>query len=77
MEQRTLTYFGNTSQERVERALTDLQNAKGVLLIDDEDRENEGDLIYSAQHIRQEDMALMIRHCSGVVCLCLTDHKAD
>ncbi|MGJ1434104.1 3,4-dihydroxy-2-butanone-4-phosphate synthase [Sphingobacterium spiritivorum] len=77
MEQRTLTGFGNSSQQRVEQALTDLQKGKGVLLIDNEDRENEGDLIYSAQHIQQEDMALMIRHCSGVVCLCLTDHKAD
>ncbi len=38
---------------------------------------NEGDLIFSAQHMSVQDMALMIRECSGIVCLCLTNEKAD
>ena len=37
--------------------------------------ENEGDLIYSAEHLTARQMALMIRECSGIVCLCLTDEK--
>ena len=72
-----LTQFGISSQERVEKALKQLQNGKGILLTDDENRENEGDLIFSAQHINVQNMALMIRECSGIVCLCLTNEKAD
>lgn len=72
-----LEKFGLTSLERVENALTQLQNGKGILLIDNEDRENEGDLIFSAQHMTVSDMAMMIRECSGIVCLCLTNEKAD
>ena len=77
----TLSYplekFGLTSVERVENALRQLRNGKGILLTDDENRENEGDLIFSAQHINVPDMAMMIRECSGIVCLCLTNEKAD
>jgi len=72
-----LMQFGVSSKERVENALEQLKNGKGVLVTDDENRENEGDLIFSAQHINTQDMALMIRECSGIVCLCLTNKKAD
>lgn len=72
-----LEKFGITSQERVENALKHLQNGKGIMLTDDEDRENEGDLIFAASKMSLQDMALMIRECSGIVCLCLTNEKAD
>jgi len=72
-----LEKFGLTSQERVENALKHLQNGKGIILTDDEDRENEGDLIFAASKMSLQDMALMIRECSGIVCLCLTNEKAD
>ncbi|MBF4517876.1 3,4-dihydroxy-2-butanone-4-phosphate synthase [Flavobacterium sp. ANB] len=72
-----LEKFGITSEERVENALKHLQKGKGIMLTDDENRENEGDLIFSAQHMNVQDMALMIRECSGIVCLCLTNEKAD
>ncbi|ENN6981665.1 3,4-dihydroxy-2-butanone-4-phosphate synthase [Vibrio parahaemolyticus] len=62
---------------RVESALIALKEGRGVLLLDDEDRENEGDIIYSVEHLTNEQMALMIRECSGIVCLCLTDAQAD
>ncbi|EOV0170565.1 3,4-dihydroxy-2-butanone-4-phosphate synthase [Vibrio parahaemolyticus] len=62
---------------RVENALSALKEGRGVLLLDDEDRENEGDIIYSVEHLTNEQMALMIRECSGIVCLCLTDAQAD
>jgi len=68
--------FGSCSTERVQKAIHMLQKGKGILLVDDEDRENEGDLIYSAEKISEKDMALMIRECSGIVCLCLTPAKA-
>ncbi|HIF5684243.1 3,4-dihydroxy-2-butanone-4-phosphate synthase [Vibrio parahaemolyticus] len=62
---------------RVENALIALKEGRGVLLLDDEDRENEGDIIYSVEHLTNEQIALMIRECSGIVCLCLTDAQAD
>ena len=45
-------------------------------MVDDEDRENEGDLIYPAHSLTDAQMARLIRHCSGIVCLCLTDERA-
>lgn len=42
-----------------------------VILLDDFDRENEADLILSAEKLTNETMALLIRECSGIVCLCL------
>ena len=67
-----LSRFG-TPLQRVEQALTTLGQGQGVLLVDDEDRENEGDLIFAAEHLTTAQMALLIRECSGIVCLCLTD----
>ncbi|RJX73690.1 3,4-dihydroxy-2-butanone-4-phosphate synthase [Vibrio sinensis] len=62
---------------RVNNALEALRNGHGVMLLDDEDRENEGDIIYSAEHLTSQQMALMIRECSGIVCLCLTEEHAN
>ena len=70
-----LSIFGNPIT-RMERALSDLRNGKGVLVVDDEDRENEGDLIFSAENLTNEQMAMLIRDCSGIGCLCLTDEMA-
>ncbi|MEF1283903.1 3,4-dihydroxy-2-butanone-4-phosphate synthase [Vibrio sp. M250220] len=62
---------------RVEQALIALKQGRGVLLLDDEDRENEGDIIYSVESLTTAQMALMIRECSGIVCLCLPEEQAD
>ncbi|MHA6963959.1 3,4-dihydroxy-2-butanone-4-phosphate synthase [Zobellella denitrificans] len=70
-----LAEFG-TPIERVERALLALRAGQGVLVVDDEDRENEGDLIYAAESLTPAQMALLIRECSGIVCLCITDELA-
>ncbi|MBR4422955.1 MAG: 3,4-dihydroxy-2-butanone-4-phosphate synthase [Mailhella sp.] len=77
MRQQSLLESFGSSRERVERAIASLKNGGGVLIVDDEDRENEGDLIYAAQSLTVPQMALLIRECSGIVCLCLTDEKAD
>jgi len=74
MNQTLLTQFG-TSFQRVETALNALRNGRGVLVTDDEQRENEGDLIFAAESLTDAQMAVMIRECSGIVCLCLTDDK--
>lgn len=72
MNQSILSPFGNAEQ-RVEKAIAAFQQGKGVLVLDDEDRENEGDLIFPAETITPEQMAILIRHGSGIVCLCITD----
>ena len=74
MNQDLLTPFG-TPLDRVEKAIEAIQKGQGVMVADDEDRENEGDLIFSAQYLTESQMALLIRECSGIVCLCMTDEK--
>lgn len=73
----TINSFGASYKERVEKAISTLQFGKGILLVDDENRENEGDIIYAAEKMTVKDMALMIRECSGIVCLCLTPSKCE
>ncbi|WP_299781298.1 3,4-dihydroxy-2-butanone-4-phosphate synthase [uncultured Formosa sp.] len=73
----TLQTVDIDSKKRLENALIHLKNGNGVILMDDEDRENEGDLVFSAHAMTINHMALMIRKCSGIVCLCLTNEKAD
>lgn len=74
MDQSLLSLYG-TPLARVEDGLAALRHGRGVLVVDDENRENEGDLIFSAQHLTPAQMALMIREGSGIVCLCLTDEQ--
>ncbi|NKI74299.1 3,4-dihydroxy-2-butanone-4-phosphate synthase [Dickeya sp. CFBP 2040] len=74
MNQTLLSEFG-TPVERVERALDALRSGRGVMVLDDEDRENEGDMIFPAETMTVEQMALTIRHGSGIVCLCITEER--
>ncbi|AXF78373.1 3,4-dihydroxy-2-butanone-4-phosphate synthase [Erwinia tracheiphila] len=74
MNQSLLSEFG-TPEQRVERAIAALRDGLGVMVLDDEDRENEGDMIFAAETITVEQMALTIRHGSGIVCLCLTEDR--
>jgi 3,4-dihydroxy 2-butanone 4-phosphate synthase / GTP cyclohydrolase II len=55
--------------DRVEEALTQLRAGRPVVVVDDEDRENEGDLIFAAGKATPELMAFTIRHTSGVICV--------
>jgi len=64
-------------KRKVDGALKTLKEGKGVIVVDDYDRENEADIIFSAQNMTKEQMALLIRECSGIVCLCLTKEKVD
>lgn len=73
----TINDFGADYKERIGNAISKLQDGKGILLVDDENRENEGDIIYPAETMSVKDMALMIRECSGIVCLCLTPEKSE
>ncbi|MEN6414064.1 MAG: 3,4-dihydroxy-2-butanone-4-phosphate synthase [Veillonellales bacterium] len=74
MNQNLLIQFGNP-HERVEKALDALRSGHGVLVTDDEQRENEGDIFFSAEFLTNEQMALLIREGSGIVCLCLPEER--
>lgn len=71
-----LELFGHTYLERVQSACQALQLGRGIVLVDDEDRENEGDLIFAAEKISIADVNQLIQDCSGIICLCLTEEKA-
>ncbi|WP_323122362.1 3,4-dihydroxy-2-butanone-4-phosphate synthase [Burkholderia alba] len=58
---------------RIAAALDALRDGRAVVLQDDHDRENEADLIVAAERLTDATMALLIRECSGIVCLCLPD----
>jgi 3,4-dihydroxy 2-butanone 4-phosphate synthase len=62
---------------RLQQALQDMRMGHPVILVDDFDRENEADLIVAAEKVSTNSMATMIRECSGIVCLCITDELAD
>lgn len=72
--QSPLVSFGS-SRKRMRAALAAARAGRGVLVVDDEDRENEGDLIFPAQFLSVPQMAMLIRYCSGIVCLCLTEER--
>ncbi|MDO4441440.1 MAG: 3,4-dihydroxy-2-butanone-4-phosphate synthase [Moraxella sp.] len=63
----------NTAQEIID----DIKAGKMVILMDDEDRENEGDLVIASSHITPEAINFMIRHARGLVCLTITEERAD
>lgn len=61
----------------VTAALAELRRGRMVLVVDHEDRENEGDLIMAAEMATSEAMAFMIRHTTGLVCVAMTDGRAE
>ncbi|MCS6798793.1 MAG: 3,4-dihydroxy-2-butanone-4-phosphate synthase [Myxococcota bacterium] len=60
---------------RVLRAAEELRRGRPVILVDDEDRENEGDLVLAAEHVTPEAINFMVREARGLVCLALTEEK--
>jgi 3,4-dihydroxy 2-butanone 4-phosphate synthase/GTP cyclohydrolase II len=62
---------------RVKQALAALAQSRPVIVMDDERRENEGDLIVAAERVTVEAMAFMIRHTSGVICAALPGSRLD
>jgi len=63
--------------DSIELALRSLADRKPVVVIDDERRENEGDLILPAATASTEQIAFMVRHTSGFVCVGMTGHDLD
>ncbi|HLZ36889.1 MAG TPA: bifunctional 3,4-dihydroxy-2-butanone-4-phosphate synthase/GTP cyclohydrolase II [Mycobacteriales bacterium] len=61
----------------VERVVADIRAGKAVVVVDDEDRENEGDLVFAASKATPALLAFMIRYCSGVVCVAMEGKQLD
>ena len=63
--------------KKVEQALEDIRAGKMVILVDDEDRENEGDLVLAAEMVTPEAINFMAKEGRGLICLSLTEERAD
>jgi 3,4-dihydroxy 2-butanone 4-phosphate synthase/GTP cyclohydrolase II len=61
----------------IEEAIEDIREGRMVVVVDDEDRENEGDLTIAAQFATPEAINFMATHARGLICLCLTEQRAD
>ncbi|MGE0550355.1 MAG: 3,4-dihydroxy-2-butanone-4-phosphate synthase [Kofleriaceae bacterium] len=66
-----------TAIERVTRALDDVRAGRMVILVDDEDRENEGDLVFAAEAVTPEHINFMATHARGLICLAMDDAMID
>ncbi|AGH81923.1 3,4 dihydroxy-2-butanone-4-phosphate synthase [Psychromonas sp. CNPT3] len=80
-QEKNITHSNNivkiNTLSTIEEAILTLKQGKGVLVVDDESRENEVDFIFSAEHLTTAQMALMIREGSGIVCLCLETSRCE
>ncbi|WP_199433204.1 bifunctional 3,4-dihydroxy-2-butanone-4-phosphate synthase/GTP cyclohydrolase II [Qaidamihabitans albus] len=63
--------------ESIEQAIADIAAGRPVIVVDDEDRENEGDLIFAAEKATPELLAFMVRYTSGYICASLTQEDCD
>lgn len=61
----------------IEQAVAEIREGRMVIIVDDEDRENEGDLVCAAEKITPEIINFMARHARGLICLPLTEERCD
>ena len=61
----------------IEEAILDIQLGKMVIVVDDEDRENEGDLVMAAEKVKPEDVNFMATHGKGLICVPITESRAS
>ena len=69
--------MGEIKLDRIEDALQDFKNGNFVIVVDDEDRENEGDLIIAAEKITPDKVNFMLKNARGVLCAPITISRAD
>ena len=61
----------------IEEAAADIAAGKMIIIVDDEDRENEGDLVCAAEKVTPEIINFMVTHARGLICLPLTEERCD
>lgn len=59
----------------IEEIIDDIRQGRMIILLDDEDRENEGDLVIAAQQVRADDINFMAKHARGLICLTLSQAR--
>src|ERR1700748_2984694 len=67
----------NSSFCSIPEALEDLRRGKFIILVDDEDRENEGDLVIAGEAITPEAINFMSKHARGLICVAMTEERCD
>jgi 3,4-dihydroxy 2-butanone 4-phosphate synthase / GTP cyclohydrolase II len=67
----------SSTLDTVSAAIADIRSGRPVIVVDDEDRENEGDLIMAAEHATPHALAFYMRHTSGLICAPMPPHVAD
>jgi len=65
----------NVSISPIVEIIEEMRQGRMVVLLDDEDRENEGDLVMAAQFVTQSDINFMATHGRGLICLTLTEER--
>ena len=63
--------------DEIDDAIRDIRKGKFVILVDDEDRENEGDLVIAAEKVTPHAINFMARHARGLICLALTPERVE
>ncbi|KQX75669.1 MULTISPECIES: bifunctional 3,4-dihydroxy-2-butanone-4-phosphate synthase/GTP cyclohydrolase II [Aeromicrobium] len=72
-----MTEHESVRLDSIERAIADFRDGKAIVVVDDEDRENEGDIIFAASKATPELMAFLVRYSSGLVCAPITGEILD
>ena len=72
-----MTAAAPPSHAAVEHALAEIRQGRMVILVDDEDRENEGDLVMAADQVTPEAINFMARHGRGLICLSMTEERVQ
>lgn len=68
---------GGIAFSSIEEIIADIRDGKMVIMVDDENRENEGDLLMAAERVRPEDINYMARYGRGLICLTITRERCD
>ena len=64
-------------RKKIQSAVKALQSGNGIIITDDDTRENEGDVIFACSTLREVQEAQMIRDCSGIICLVINEERAN
>lgn len=62
---------------KIEDAIEEIRQGRMVIVVDDEERENEGDLIFAAEKVTPELIGFMVRHCSGIICVPMEGERLE
>lgn len=62
---------------RIEEAIDDIRAGRMVIVVDDEDRENEGDIVVAAEKLTEDHISFMVRYCSGIICVPMEGQRLE